>query len=134
MLLLRKIDCYGQLLLISCTLLSIPFFYFLGTGAGLLLLGCWQLISAILNTYSFIHAGFEKRIFTYWMLCISGLVLLFFSYWIQLFSGNIYLQILFWISIISAVPIAIYYWKIYFRLIEFISLRDELDGLTKSKH
>ena len=134
MLLIRKIDYYGQLILVSCMLLSIPFLYFLGAGLGLLLLGCWQLISALLNTYSFIDTGYKKPIVLYWILCIAdlGSILL-----LLLFENNLtsdYITVIVWITIGAAVFIAGYYVRIYYRLIELISLRNELDGLTKSKH
>lgn len=134
MLNLRKIDCYGQLILISCMLLTIPFLYFFGVGIGLLLLGCWQIISALLNTSIFIETGYKKPILIYWILCIADLasisLLLIFEN--RLPSGFIVLTL--WISIGAAVFIAGYYLTIYYRLIEHISLRNELDGLTKSKH
>jgi len=134
MLLLRKIDYYGQLILISCTLLSIPFLYLFGTGAGLFLLGCWQLTSAIANTAAFIHTGYKKKIMVYWMLSITDLALiaLFFLPGNNL-AGNP-IMVIFWIATGAAVFIACYYLTIYYRLIEHISLRNELDGLTKSKH
>ena len=134
MILLKKIDCYGQLALILCMVLSIPFLFLFGVGMGLLLLGCWQLISAVLNTYSFIHIGYKKSISVYWTLCIADLALISLFF----FPGEILtpdlLQVILWIAIAATVFIAGYYLRIYYKLIELISLRDELDGLTKSKH
>jgi len=115
-------------------LLSIPFLYFLGVGFGLLLLGCWQLISALLNTYSFIDTGYKKPILLYWILCIADLGAISL---LLLFENNLtsdYILVFVWITIGAAVFIAGYYLRIYYRLIELISLRNELDGLTKSKH
>ena len=134
MLRIRKIDCYGQLILAGCMLLSIPFFYFLGVGLGLFLLGCWQLISALLNTYSFINTGYKKQILLYWMFCMADLALIALLF---LFEKNLtedVIMVIFWIAIGAAVFVAVYYLRIYYRLIELISLRNELDGLTKSKH
>lgn len=131
---IRKIDCYGQLILIGCLLLSIPFLYFSGVGFGLLLLGCWQLISALLNTYSFIDTGYKKPILLYWILCIVDLGAISL---LLLFENNLtsdYIMVIVWITIGAAVFIAGYYLRIYYRLIELISIRNELDGLTKSKH
>ena len=132
--LLRKIDCYGQLILVSCVLLSIPFLYVFGVGVGLILLGCWQIISALLNTYNFIDTGYKKPILLYWIFCIAdlgsiALLLLFES---NLTSNAV--AVISWVTIAAAVFIAAYYLRIYYRLIELISLRNELDGLTKSKH
>ena len=115
-------------------LLSIPFLYFFGAGLGLFLLGCWQLISALLNTYSFIDTGYKKSILAYWIYCIADLG----SISLLLIFGNDlspdYIMAALWIAIGAAVFIAGYYLRIYYRLIELISLRNELDGLTKSKH
>ena len=134
MLLLRKIDYYGQLILIGCTLLSVPFVYFFGAGAGLFLLGCWQLISAIANTAGFIYTCYKKKILLYWMFSITDLGLIAFLF---LFENNLtenLIMVIFWLTTGTAVFIAGYYLAIYYRLIEHISLRNELDGLTKSKH
>ena len=134
MLLIKKIDCYGQLILVSCSLLSIPIFYFLGLGIGLFLLGCWQLISALGNTPGFIHTGYKKQILLYWTFCIVDLSLIAVLFLFEYDLSETLLMIIFWIAIGAAVFIAGYYLRIYYRLIEPLSLRDELDGLTKSKH
>ena len=134
MLLLRKIDCYGQLILVSCMILSIPFFLLFGVGLGMLLLGGWQILSAMLNTYLFINTGYKKQIMRYWILCLTDLALLslFVFFENKLVQGHI--MIILWISLGGAAFIAGYYLTIYYRLIGLISLRNELDGLTKSKH
>ena len=134
MLLIKKIDCYGQLILVSCSLLSIPIFYFLGLGIGLFSLGCWQLISALGNTPGFIHAGYKKQILLYWTFCIVDLSLIAVLFLFEYDLSETLLMIIFWIAIGAGVFIAGYYLRIYYRLIEFLSLRNELDGLTKSKH
>jgi hypothetical protein len=134
MLRIRKIDCYGQLILAMLILLSVPVFFLPGFLAGLFIIGCWQLISAGVNTYGFIHAGYKKQILFYWKLCIADFVLLFLYYW----SGKVFnpddMQVVFWIGISGSVFIAGFYLKIYYGLIEFISLRNELGGLIKSNH
>ena len=134
MLLIKKIDCYGQLILVSCSLLSIPIFYFLGLGIGLLLIGCWQLISALGNTPGFIYTGYKKQILFYWTLCIADLSLIALFFLFESDLARNLIMVIFWIAIGAAVFIAGYYLRIYYRLIELLSLRDELDGLTKSKH
>jgi len=134
MLLIKKIDCYGQLILVTCMLLLMPFLYFIRVEIGLIILGCWQLISAILNTYCFIDTGYKKTIIIYWGLCIADLGLFLLA---LLFENTIsidYTMIIFWIAIGVAVFIAGYYLRIYYRLINLLTLRNELDGLTKSKH
>ena len=134
MLLIRKIDYYGQLILVTCMLLSIPFFYFIGVGIGLFLLGCWQLISALANTPAFIHTGYKKPILLYWTFCIANLSLFTFLFLFENDLTKDLIMVIFWIAIGAAVFIASYYLRIYYRLIELLSLRNELDGLTKSKH
>jgi hypothetical protein len=134
MLLIKKIDCYGQLILVSCSLLSIPIFYFLGLGIGLFLLGCWQLISALGNTPGFIHTGYKKQILLYWTFCIVNLSLIAALFLFENDLSETLLMIIFWIAIGTALFITGYYLRIYYRLIDLLSLRNELDGLTKSKH
>jgi len=134
MLRIKKIDCYGQLILASCMLLSIPIFYFFGLGIGLFLLGCWQLISALGNTPGFIHTGYKKQILLYWTFCIADLSLIAVLFLFEYDLSETLLMIVFWIAIGAALFIAGYYLRIYYRLIDLLSLRNELDGLTKSKH
>lgn len=134
MLRIRKIDCYGQLILLSCMLLSMPFLSFVGIGIGMILLGCWQSISALFNTPGFIDAGYKKPIILYWMFCTADLASILFLWQ---FESNLtpgYIIVPSWITIGAAVFIAGYYLRIYSRLIDLIFLRNELDGLTKSKH
>jgi hypothetical protein len=134
MMLIRKIDCYGQLILASCTLLSILFFDVTGIGIGLILSGGWQLLSALLNTPAFIDTGYKKWITRYWMFCAAdlGSILFLWRFESRFPSGCII--VLGWMTLGAAVFIAGYYLRIYYRLIGFIFLRNELDGLTKSKH
>ena len=135
MLLLRKVDCYVQLALAVCTILSLPFFSGIGLLVGLLVIGCWQLTSAALNTYCFNHSGFQKRIRYYWVFTFVDLLLVVILFY-SLNIASIYTVIvkLTVAALAAVIGTAIYYWIIYFRLIQFISLRNELDGLTKSKH
>lgn len=131
---LRKIDYFGQLTLAALMLLSIPILLIYGFLAGLFIIGCWQLISAAFNTNTFIHSGHRKQIWIYWKCCSADFALLFFA-WLagEFFTADLS-QVVFWIALAGAAAIAVYYLKIYNNLIQFISLRNELDGLTKSKH
>lgn len=132
MLLLRKIDCYGQLIL-TPLIIIISLSFRDSWLIVLFLMGSWQLISAIFNTCSFLQTVFEKRILIYWIFCIAELVFFYLTYWTQLLTSPTP-EVSFWITIGGAIAIDIYYLTIYFKFIEFIFLRDELDGLTKSKH
>jgi hypothetical protein len=131
---LRKIDCYGQLILASLITLSIPVLYNGQFLIGLFLLASWQLLSAIANTYSFIQAGLNKRIYRYWAFCIADLLMLLILYRFGISPADLFINIILPITIIGAIATAAYYWWVYFRFIQFLSLRNELDGLTKSKH
>ena len=130
----RKIDYYGQLILGSLILLSVPLLLFYGFLAGLLILGCWQLLSAVFNTKAFVHTGHSKQIWSYWSCCIADLAIFFLSWYFEKTLNTGSVQVFYWIALPGAVLIAIYYLKLYKNLIQFFSLRDELDGLTKSKH
>jgi len=130
----RNIDYYGQLLLGFLMLLSVPVLLIYGFLAGLFILGCWQLLSAVFNTKAFIYTGHNKQIWRYWSCCIVDLTLLLLPWLFEKIFKTDFVQVLYWVSISGAVLIAIYYLKIYKDLIQFFSLRDELDGLTKSKH
>ena len=135
MLHLRKLDLYGQLILGTLAIFSVPVLSGVSILIGLFGIGCWQIVSAGFNTNSFIRAGFKKRIFHYWTFCIADFILLFLSYSpFTLYRHNGIIDVLSGITLLGAIAIAIYYWRIYFKLIDLISLRDELDGLTKSKH
>lgn len=131
---LRNIDYYGQLILCSLTILSIPVLFYYGFLASLFIPVCWQLLSAIFNTKAFIYSGQNKQIRVYWTCWLVDLTLFFLSWLFERSFNDDNVRIFYWIEISGAVFIALYYLKIYKNLIHFFSLRDELDGLTKSKH
>ena len=129
----RKIDYCGQLILAILTILSVPFLLLPGFMAGLFIMACWQLISASVNTYSFIHSGFKRHIFLYWIFCIGDIAFLFLSFWLHNFFDPDDMQVMTWIAMAGGIVIAGYYFKIYIKLIEFVALKNELAGLLKSK-
>jgi len=130
---IRKTDYYGQLILATLILLTLPVLFLYGFMIGLFIMGWWQLISASLNTHGFIHSGYKKQISRYWILCIADLALLFLSFWFGKIFNPDDMQVITWVAIAGAVVIACYYLRIYSRLIDLISLKDELAGLLKSK-
>ena len=134
MLRIRKIDYYGQLILVISTVLSAPLLNFFGVGIELFLLACWQLISALANTPGFIHTGYKKQILLYWTFSIADLSLIALLLLFEIKLPEILILVIFLVAEGTAVLIAGYYLKIYYRLIDLHSLRNELDGLTKSKH
>lgn len=129
----RKIDYCGQLILAALTILSVPFLLLPGFMAGLFIMACWQLISASLNTSSFIHSGFKRHIFLYWIFCTGDMAFLFLSLWLHKFFDADDMQVITGIAMAGGVVVAGYYCKIYFKLIEFVALKNELAGLLKSK-
>ncbi len=134
MLKLRKIDYYGQLILATLMVLSIPVLLIYGFLAGLFIMGCWQLLSATLNTAAFKSLSQRKQILLYWTLCMADLAVLTSGRLVEEIPGKDLAQFVYGAALVGSVLTAIYYLKIYNNLIELISLRNELDGLTKSKH
>lgn len=134
MLLFRRIDHTGQLVLGTLMLLSLPVLYIYGFMAGLFIMGIWQLISAILNTYSFMDAGHRRKISLYWICCLTDLILLVLVWICEDLLHPGVVKLVYGLAIAGAIGVAAYYLVIYNKFIAAISLRDELDGLTKSKH
>jgi len=134
MLSMRKIDFGGQLVLAALMILSTPLAYRYGFMAGLFVMGIWQLISAILNTTTFMHFAFRKRIRIYWICWFADFAIFVLTWFGEKSFHHNDREVLFVIAIIGAIGIAVYYLMIYNKLIGSISLRNELDGLTKSKH
>jgi len=134
MLTLRRTDFFLQILLAALMVLSIPIYWFIGFLAGLFILGIWQLLSAFLNTRRFLSTGMGLEICTYWK--FTGLV--FATVFISVILDQV-VEVSWWQGIalaagIGSVALAIYYLHIYHILVERMALREELDGLTKSKH
>jgi len=134
MLLIRKIDHAAQLVLCVMAILLFPVFLLFGFLAGLFLLGFWQLLSASLNTNSFLANGLGTQICTYWK--FTGLI--FASLFICVPLSRLFnpddVQVLAGIGIAASVPVAFYYLNIYKKLIDTFSFKTELGGLIKSKH
>src|SRR5215204_3180814 len=116
---LRKIDYYGQLILGALMILSVPVLLFYGFLAGLFILGCWQLLSAVFNTKAFIYTGHSKQVWRYWSYCIADLALLFLSWLFEKSFTTENFQVFYWIALSGSGVIAIYYLKIYKNLIQF---------------
>lgn len=134
MLLPRQIDYYGQYTLGIIMIVSLPFFLWFGFLAGLLLIGCWQLFSASVNTPAFLLYGLQQEIGKYWKCTglVTGMIFLCVPL-AELFNPDD-VQVIAWIGVIAAIPIAIYYLHIYRKLIDHIIVRREVSGLIKSKH
>ena len=125
---LRKRDGILQIAFIILLLLSlldeIVIFF-----AGWLVLGCWQVVSAALNTNAFMKSGFQAWIYRYWIfsaICIF-LVVLSASF---MMVPNILLAS----GMIASPALATVYLVMYRKLIKRLELRHELSGFTKSKY
>jgi len=70
----------------------------------------------------------------YWTFFIADLLLIALLFLLENDLNENLILIVFGVTIGAALSIATYYLRIYYRLIELLSLRIELDGLTKSKH
>ena len=129
---IRKFDYYGQLILGSVMLISIPFLLLYGFLLGLFFLGCWQLLSASLNTTTFNRSGYKQKIITYWKWTAADLLALLFCFWAnKLFNSDLE-QIAVAIILGGSVIIAVYYLYIYHMLIDQIEFKKELSGFLKS--
>ena len=131
---LKKIDYYLQCTLGVMMILSIPILFLFGFLAGLFLLGFWQLVSAVLNTNSFMRSGLAKEIMNYWK--YTGLVMatLFACVPLSWLFDPDDIQVVGVVAVIASVPVGCYYLSIYHKLLEALKLRHELSGLVKSKH
>jgi len=128
---IRKIDFYGQLILGFAMLVTIPFLFLYGFFLGLFFLGCWQLISASLNTTTFIRSGYKRKIITYWIwTALVLLILLICLRATHLFNAG-FADIVVTISLGGSVIIAVYYLYIYYKLIDLIAFKNELSGFLK---
>lgn len=129
MLLVRKMDWHFQFSLSILIIIFIPAFYL--SGFGLLLLGFWQLLSAGINSYVFIHHGLKREIKKYWLFTGVDLFIILLSLLLVQFYDPDDMQVIFWTATAGAVPIAAYYLIIYNKLIEKFKLKKELGAFTK---
>ena len=134
MILLRRIDYILQLILAIITLLFTLVGGPIAFMAGLFLIGCWQLLSAISNTNSFLRSGMTKEICNYWKCVGLVFVLLFLMYPLTLLFDSDDIQVIGGIAVIGSIPVSAYYYTIYRKLINHYKLREELGGLIKSNH
>jgi hypothetical protein len=134
MLILRKTDLYLQVALGILMVLSIPVLFIYGFLAGLLLLGLWQLVSALLNTPAFLAYAHKKQIVNYWKWTAAVLGTIILCLPLSYLFDPDDVQVLFWTAVVGSLPVAVFYMHIYGKLINHIELRRELSGVTKSRH
>lgn len=132
MLTIRKADFYSQVILGCLMVLSMPFMFLHGFLLGLFFLGCWQMISAVLNTRAFIRSGFKKSVLTYWIWASFDLLVLLFCIPLsELFKPDD-VRVIVAIAVFGSVVIAIYYGVIYKKLIDHLDFKNELSAFIKS--
>lgn len=133
LLFIRKADLSVQCTIGVLMVMSIPLGGFVFPGLALIVLGALQLLSALLNTHAFIHAGFKKQIMIYWSLVFVSLTLVFSGY-LEHFMPEWNTPVLLPMEgMFIAMGPGIYYVIQYSMLIGHLSLRNELSGFTKSK-
>jgi len=128
--LIRKIDWYLQIAVLALSVIFIPAYYFFAPLIGLFILGILQLVSALLNTHSFIHSGYRKQIFIYWLFTMLDLLLLIIGWQFSLTTPGS--EVLITISVTGGFILSIYYIVMYKKLIDTTFIRDELSGFIKS--
>ena len=130
---IRRIDWHIQLLIGICSVVMIWTIYL--TLIGEAILGAWQLISALANTWAMLHSPFKKQIRIYWILVLVSLtfmvapILLPEIAWGQPIPDAF--NVLAGISIVGSWAIAWYYWRIYKQFIEHLEHRRELESLIR---
>lgn len=123
MITVRKVDLVLQGFILGTALLALlldtGYLYFIEP-----VLGIWQLISALSNTYSMNHQGngYRRRIIIYWILAITALL----SLWASS-AGDV----AFFIITHLCWGIAIYYWIIYLLFIQNLQYRRELSTVIR---
>lgn len=114
---LRRFDWVAQLVIFIASMVVACFSIIHGL-LGEALLGAWQLLSALLNTYAMYRSPFRQRIIIYWVVAIVALlVLLMWTY------------PYFVISTVASIGIAVYYWITYKSFIEHLEHRKEISGV-----
>ncbi|MCW3116144.1 MAG: hypothetical protein JWM28_226 [Chitinophagaceae bacterium] len=129
MLFLRKMDWYMELGMLIIMIIAIPMLLFYSSLTGLFIPGIIQLVSASLNTTTFMHHGFKREIKKFWLFTSINLP----GFLIGAYLMNGEQTHFFLILLLAGVTIiSIYYLFIYKKLITSLELRNELAGFTKS--
>jgi hypothetical protein len=120
MLIIRKIDLAGQAILGLISLLSLltlsPYPWLMGT----FVLGVWQVLSALLNSFPMYSTTYRTRILLYWVLAVIAVSILFF----QTDEAMIASMTISWC-------IAVYYWFVYKSFIDYVAFRKELSTIVR---
>jgi hypothetical protein len=131
MITIRKIDLYGQYLLGTLMIFSIPVLFLYGFGFGLLIMECWQLLSALANSYSFVKTEMKKEIRNYWIFSAIDLTIFFSPPVLTGFFDRDDLDVLPGVGATGGVAIAIYYLWIYKKLISLLDYKSSINGIIK---
>jgi hypothetical protein len=134
---IRKFDIVLQSILLAVIIIIIPFGGIFLSLAGLFILGCWQLLSASVNTLlvnknAFLNHHFKK----YWL--HTGIVLItFFILWFLEENLTTYNTVWTWLIaiplLLSAFIAAEYIW-LYSKIITEKNFRKELGTVIRQHH
>ena|SRR5688572_26059071 len=128
----RKIDLFIQRLTLL-VLLFILFIAGLSSYAwGLFILVIWQVISAGINTRSFLITNCKKMIRLFWIFLFFDGVLLVLAASLPLTSPGQAERALTMIALAGAQGIVIYYLFIYQRAVRVLEFKKEIKGVLKS--
>jgi len=119
--LIRKIDLYGQLILGFLTALVLAADVLLSL-VGLFLLGVWQVISALLNSFQIANTVNAKKILIYWILAIAAIALM------AVFDIDSEVST---VTLFACYGIAVYYWFILRSHYRFLDYRKELATIVR---
>ena len=118
MLTVRKIDLIAQAVIGGLSLLSLVSGSAYVCLMGEILIGAWQVISALLNSVSMMQSTYRARIKLYWILTVSALLLLLIPDLLEA-------------VLVASWGIAIYYWFVYRSFLNYLSHRKELATIVR---
>ena len=115
---MRKIDYYGQFVLLVLILLSCLLYYFnkaflLLSMTGLFILGIWQIISALTVTFSPRLKIYNRYIRIYWTACIGMLIVFSGAFIFAKYNETTLIYWFIGISTIGGLITAFYYLYLY---------------------
>lgn len=133
---MRKLDYYGQVVLLTLIVLTALLFYFnksflFLSMIGLFILGFWQIISALTVTFSHHLKIYNHFIRNYWVACISMLLIFAGVFVVARFQNNLLINWLFGISTTGGLITSFYYLYLYKRYF-LIAANNESDTVATS--
>jgi hypothetical protein len=131
MLMVRKIDWYIQVGLSVILIISLPVLFLHGLGWSFCIPGAWQLISSLANTSGFFQTGMKKEIRMYWILAVIDLIIFFSPFFLKSLFDADGSEVLTYAGAVCGIPVAVYYLRVYNRLIQQLKTTEELTGFVR---